>query len=164
MSATVINWEALWEIPAGSRGIPRGCCDSCGLYIWSHGGLKIPGVRGFYCSVPCLECGLFGSGKCRWCGERLESGAAKFCSGSHRKQSNETRFGDGTRLLVFLLAKHPRLYQRLLGRGDAFCLTCNDPLDGKRDGAQFCDDRCRKRCSAKSSTSARSGINAETGQ
>ncbi len=157
-------WKALNEVPPGESGFPRGNCESCSLYIWSDGALKIPGVRGFYCSVLCLECSLFGSSKCRWCGERLGRGAQKFCCESHRKQSNETRFGDGTRLLNFLSAKHPKLYQRLVGQGDAFCLTCNDSLDGKRDGARFCDDRCRKRYLATSSTLPRSGINAESPQ
>ena len=159
MSKVHVDWSVLREIPPGSRGSPRGYCDSCGLYIWSDGGLKIPGVRGFYCSALCLECSLFGPGKCRWCGDKLESSAAKFCCESHRKQSNETRFGDGTRLLGFLSAKHPKLYQRLVSRGDAFCLTCNDPLDGKRDGARFCDDRCKVRYWRKSENSAESGNN-----
>jgi hypothetical protein len=162
MSATVINWEALREIPAGSRGSPRGYCESCRLYIWSDGGLKVPGVRGYYCTVVCLECQLFGSGKCRWCGDKLDSGAQKFCSESHRKQSNETRFGNGTRLLAFLARKQPGAYHRLTHRGDAFCLGCGDPLGDKRSGAQFCDDKCRKRYCGTSPTSPKTGINAET--
>ena len=162
MSATVINWSALREIPAGSRGSPRGYCESCRLYIWSDGGLKIPGVRGFYCTVVCLECHLFGSGKCRWCGDKLDSGAQKFCSESHRKQSNETRFGDGTRLLGFLARKQPGAYHLLVHRGDAFCLTCNDPLDGRRDGARFCNDRCKIRYWRKSENSSKSGNNRNT--
>ena len=163
-----MNWTALKEVPTGEHGFPRGNCESCGIYIWSEGAYKITGNKGYFCTILCFECHLFGNGKCRWCGDKLGSGAHKFCCESHRKQSNETRFGDGSRLLSFLSAKHPKLYQRLVSQGDALCLTCNDPLDGKRNGARFCDDRCRKRylatSLATSPTLPKTGINAETPQ
>jgi len=159
-----MNWKALKEVPPGQPGFPRGTCESCGLSIWSEGAYKITGIKGYFCSVLCFECHLFGNGKCRLCGEKLGSGAQKFCSESHRKQSNETRFGDGVRLLSLLSAKHPKLYQRLVSREDSLCLTCNDSLDSKRNGARFCDDRCRKRYLATSPTLPKTGINAETPQ
>ena len=164
MSKVDVDWNAIREIPEGERGTPRGFCESCSLYIWSDGALKIPGVRGRFCSILCVECQLFGSGICRWCGEKLDSGGQKFCSQAHGKKSNETKFGDGTRLLGFLARNYPGLHHRLTHRGDDFCLGCGDPLGDKRSGAKFCDDRCRKRYCGSSPTSPKSGFIAETPQ
>lgn len=161
METVCVDWSALREIPPGEYGQPRGYCEDCGLYIWSDGALKVPGIRGLLCSVLCFECTLFGFGRCRWCGEKL-SGAGKFCSESHRKQSNETRFGDGTRLLNYLARRHPGLHRRLFGQGQAACLACGDPLNSKRADARFCSDRCKKAYQRKSATSSKSGNSRDT--
>ena len=162
MSKVDVNWNAIREIPEGERGTPRGFCESCSSYIWSDGALKIPGVRGRFCSILCVEVQLFGPGRCRWCGEKLDSGGQKFCCESHRKQSNETRFGDGTRLLNYLAQRHPGLHRRLLSQGQAVCLTCDDPLNSKRADARFCSDRCKKSYQRKSATSSKSGNSRDT--
>jgi len=137
-----MNWTALKEVPPGQHGFPRGTCESCGLGIWSEGAYKITGIKGYFCTILCFECHLFGSGKCRWCGEKLGSGAQKFCSESHRKQSNETLFGNGTRLLNYLARHHPALYRQLTAKG---CEQCGYPLTDKREGASFCSNRCTLR-------------------
>lgn len=154
VGAVRIDWSALREVPPGHRGAPRGHCEGCGLYIWSEGGLKIPGVRGLFCSVLCLECGLFGPGGCRWCGAGL-AGAGRFCSGPHRTRSSETRFGNGRRLLNFLSRLHPGPYRRLIGREERVtgpCQNCGGPLGGKNEGARFCSPACRQRSWRKSET------------
>ncbi len=140
-----VDWSALREIPPGSHGTPRGYCESCGLFVWSDGALKIPGVRGLFCSVLCLECTLFGPGRCRWCSASLGSTTKKFCDGHCQKQSNRTRFGGGDRLLNFLGHQYPALYEQLIGRRGHVCLNCNGPLDGKNAGAKFCSVACKMR-------------------
>lgn len=161
MSRVNVEWSALREIPPGEHGTPRGFCESCSLYIWSDGALKVAGIRGLFCCVLCFECELFGSGKCRWCGEKLK-GAGKFCGDACRKKSEPVKFGDGTRLLNFISRWHPGLHRRLLGQGQAACLTCDDPLNSKRADARFCSDRCKKAYQRKSATSSKSGNSRDT--
>ena len=155
-----MNWKALLEVPPGERGFPRGTCKSCSLYIWSEGAHQIPKLAGYFCTIVCIECELFGNGNCRWCGYKVGS-SKKFCNETCRTQSNQTRFGDGTRLLNYLARYHPALFRQLTAKG---CEHCGDPLNGRRDGSRFCNDRCRKRYLATSSTLEKSGINAETHQ
>ena len=160
-----VEWAVLREIPPGSHGTPRGYCESCGLYIWSDGALKIPGVRGLFCSVPCFECSLFGPGKCRWCSASLGSTAKKFCDAHCHRQSQGVRFGDGTRLLKFLSHQHPRLYGELVGKRGHACLNCDHSLEGKPSDTKFCSDACRKkfhRCTM-SGKSQKSGLYPDTG-
>ena len=139
----VVDWSALRQELPGSEGIPRGYCESCRLFLWSDGGLKVPGLRGVYCCVLCLECELFGPGRCRWCSAPLESTAKKHCDAHCRKQSDRTRFGDGTRLLKFLSHRHPRLYEELVGKRGHACLCCEISLQGKRSDSTFCSHQCQ---------------------
>lgn len=155
-----MNWTALKEVPPGEHGFPRGNCESCGLYVWSEGAYKITGIKGYFCTILCFECHLFGNGKCRLCGTKLDS-AKKWCTDSCRNQSSSIKFGDGTRLLNYLARYHPTTYRQLTAKG---CEQCGDPINGKRDGSRFCNDRCRKRYLATSPTLAISGNNAETHQ
>src|SRR3989442_14288041 len=61
------------HVPAGVKGHPRGCCQGCGLFIWSEGGLRIPGIRGIFCTkLECVETALFGGEHCRWCGAEMD--------------------------------------------------------------------------------------------
>ena len=138
----VVDWEPLRVIPPGEPGLPRGFCESCALYIWVEGGYKIPGVRGLFCSVLCFECSLFGLGKCRWCGEKLE-GAGKFCGDACRKKSEPAKFGDGARLLNFLSYARPGIYRRLTGENGTVCLGCRATLTDKRKDANFCSMQCK---------------------
>jgi len=161
MPRVQVDWKELREIPPGSHGTPRGYCEGCGLYVWSEGGLKVPGVRGLFCSVLCFECELFGAGRCRWCGEKLK-GVGKFCGDACRKKSEPVKFGDGTRLLNFLSRRHPSLYQRLIGQNAGVCLNCSGPLAEKNEGAKFCSPGCKQRFWRKSGNSRKSGKNRNT--
>ncbi len=136
-----MNFESLKEVPPGEHGKNRGTCESCSLYIWSEGGYRIPNRKGYFCTILCAECELFGNGNCRWCGTKLDS-AKKWCNDNCRSQSNQTRFGDGTRLLNYLARYHPVLYRQLTAKG---CEQCGDPLTDKREGASFCSNRCTLR-------------------
>jgi hypothetical protein len=44
-----MNLEILKRIPAGTEGLPRGACESCGLYLWSEGRYRVPGMKGLVC-------------------------------------------------------------------------------------------------------------------
>jgi len=147
-----MNWTALGDIPPGESGFPRGNCESCSLYIWSDGSYKIPDRKGLYCTILCIECGLFGNGNCRWCGFVVGS-AKKFCNEMCRTQSNSTKFGNGTRLLNYLARYHPALYQTLTAKG---CKSCGDPMTDKREGASFCTNRCKVAFHRKSGNNGKS--------
>ena len=155
-----MNWTALKEVPPGEHGFSRGICESCSLYIWSEGAYQIPKHAGYYCTVLCIECGLFGHSKCRWCGYKTGS-SKKFCNETCRTQSNQTKFGDGTRLLNYLARYHPVLYRQLTAKG---CQNCDDPLSDKRKGASFCTNRCKVAFHRKSGNNSISVINRNTAQ
>ena len=112
----LVDWSALRQDLPGQYGVPRGSCESCRIFLWSDGALKIPSLKGVYCSILCAECELFRSGRCRWCAAPLESTAKKWCDDHCRRQSDRVRFGDGARLLKFLSNRHPRLYEELVGK------------------------------------------------
>ncbi len=155
-----MNWTALLEVPPGQPGSPRGNCESCGLYIWSDGSYKIPDRKGHYCTISCIECELFGHGKCRWCGYKVGS-AKKFCNETCRNQSNQAKFGDGTRLLNYLARHNPSFYRHLTA---STCKNCDDPLSDKRKGASFCTNRCKVAFHRKSGTNGKSRNNRNTAQ
>ncbi len=138
-----VDWSALRQELPGSEGIPRGYCEGCRLFLWSDGGLNVPGLRGIYCSILCVECELFGPGRCRWCAAPLGSSARKFCDDHCRRQSDRVKFGDGTRLLKFLSHRHPRLYEELVGKRGHACLCCEISLQGKRSDSTFCSHQCQ---------------------
>jgi predicted nucleic acid-binding Zn ribbon protein len=158
---TQVKWDALLEGSPGESGTPRGYCEGCGLHIWSNGAYKIPRLKGRFCSILCLECELFGPGKCRWCGEKLNA-SAKFCGEACRKRSEQGKFGDGTRLLEFLARWHPNLYQHLIGNGSNVCLRCGAALAGKRNDARFCSESCSKAYRRTSRKSPKSGNSTDT--
>ena len=161
----VIDWSALRQELPGRDGVPRGSCESCRIFLWSDGALRVPGLRGIYCSILCVECELFGPGRCRWCAASLGSTAKKFCDGHCHRQSQGVRFGDGTRLLKFLSHQHPRLYGELVGKRGHACLSCDHSLEGKPSDTKFCSDACRKkfhRCTM-SGKSQKSGLYPDTG-
>ncbi len=139
----VIDWSTLRQQLPGQYGTPRGYCEGCRLYLWSDGGLKVPGLRGIYCSILCVECELFGPGRCRWCAAPLGSTAKKFCGGHCHRQSQGVRFGDGARLLKFLSNRHPRLYEELVGKRGHICLDCGISLEEKRSDSKFCSHQCQ---------------------
>ena len=121
----------------------EGSCDACGLPLRIRGSFRVPGAPGKFCSVGCIECGLFsGHGLCRWCGDELDSNRGFFCSERCRKQSDGVRFGDGTRLLNFLERYEPDLFRKIAG--PTGCLNCEGSLADRRAGSLYCGDACRK--------------------
>lgn len=137
-SRTAIDWSPLIV------SNPAGSCQACGLPAWATDNLyKIPNLQGRYCSIPCVECALFGPGRCRWCGKNLDGRAdRRFCDESCARRSASARFGDGTRLRNYILRAFPSL---CLGLAVRRCAHCSAPLAGKRCDSEYCDDRCRKR-------------------
>jgi predicted nucleic acid-binding Zn ribbon protein len=127
-----------------------GVCSLCGLPGDLGGLMSIPGVPGHYCSVGCVEYRLFGPGKCRWCGFRLDSSQSSFCSDQCRFQNEAARFGSGMRFARWLSRHEPRLFADLVGKEiptGIVCLECGDNLEGKRHDSRFCSSKCRKRFS-----------------
>ena len=155
-----MNLEALKVVPPGEHGFPRGTCESCSLYIWSEGAYQIPKRGGYFCTILCVECELFGNGNCRWCGRKLDT-AKKFCTDNCRTQSNSTKFGDGTRLLNYLARYHPATYRELSAKS---CENCGDPMTDKREDASFCTSRCKVAFHRKSGNSGKSGNSRNTPQ
>ena len=157
----VVEWEPIRVIPPGEPGVPRGFCQSCALYIWAEGGYKIPGVRGIFCSIACVESQLFGFGHCRWCGDPLQrSTGQRFCSDVCRKKPLPKTFGGGSQLLTYLSNRHPSVYGRVMsGRGVGSCVNCNGRIQGKRNGSKYCSNACKAAYSRKSGTTGKAGNN-----
>lgn len=126
----------------------EGACDVCGLPGHLGGLMSVPGVPGYFCCVECVECRLFGPGRCRWCGFALEPDQSAFCSEKCRTSNETSPFGSGKRLAMWLSRHEPRLFADLVGKeippGIA-CLECGDSLDGKRRDTRFCSSNCQKR-------------------
>ena len=126
----------------------EGACALCGLPGHLGGLMSMPGVPGYFCCIECVECRLFGPGRCRWCGFRLDPDQSAFCCDQCRAQNETSRFGSGKRFALWLSRHEPRLFAELTGKeiptGIA-CLECGDSLDGKRKDSRFCCSKCRKR-------------------
>src|SRR5260370_4896045 len=89
-----LQWSAL------DFGTATGVCESCGLPALSAANhYKVPPARGWFCSIRCVECVLFGPHRCRWCGKKLNASAQRFCDDACRHKSDSVPFGDGTRTL-----------------------------------------------------------------
>lgn len=120
-------------------------CAACGLPGWAATTFyKIPGVAGRFHNIVCIECSLFGPGRCRWCGEKLgDHGSQRFHSETCRRASATVPFGNGVRVLEYLRRHHPGMLPQLSLPGS--CLNCGGPLVGRRTDSRYCSDRCRKR-------------------
>jgi hypothetical protein len=127
--------ELLRCLPAGVEGTPRGHCDACGTFIWSDGGYRVPGLKGIFCSLFCIECAI---------AER--AGQTKTIPG--------VPVGNGARLLAYLKTASPELYRRILGEKahGHFCRNPKCPngengmpatLDHLRAGTLFCSSACK---------------------
>ena len=97
-------------------------------YLWpasleGKGGYRLPGLKGLFCSLVCIECGI----------------AEKT---GQKKRSFGAPIGSGSRLLLYLKTAAPGIYAQLAQGGQAFdpkrCLECGTPLNGKRADAAFC--------------------------
>ncbi len=105
-------------VPSGVEGHPRGQCDGCGDYIWSQGGLRVPGIAGIHCSIACIETSLFGTDRCRWCGSDMDKPytsvdsrlCTEGCSANYYAQVREDKtaaLGTGKRFLIWLQTHQP---------------------------------------------------------
>lgn len=154
--------------PPGTEGQPRGSCEGCSLPIWSEGDYRMPGVRGLFCRISCVETVLFGTGRCRWCGWKMDgpytSVDSRLCSSdcsenyyAHVLGSRTAALGTGRRLLVWLQSNQPETYRRLLGEIPPKGRLCQNPnckrgergrpasLAHLRQGSRFCSEECRDR-------------------
>ena len=126
----------------------EGACDACGLPGHLGGLMSVPGLPGYFCCVECVECRLFGPGRCRWCGFALEPDQSAFCSEKCRTSNETSPFGSGKRFAMWLSRHEPRLFADLVGKeippGIA-CLQCGDSLNGKRRDSLFCCSNCQQR-------------------
>lgn len=118
--------ERFKVVPEGAEGFPRGSCAGCGKYIWSDGGLSIPKLPGLHCSVACIESHLFGTERCRWCGEEMEKPYttvdSRLCPGTcsenyyaHVVGDRTAVLGTGVRFMRWLQRTSPGTYRELVG-------------------------------------------------
>lgn len=132
MSATIATHQdalaPLRVISPAKQGEHCGPCASCGLYLWSEGGYRLPGLQGLFCSLACIECGI-----------TQKTGQTKKIPGA--------LLGTGARLLAYLKTAAPEVYARLsIAKREARrCLECGVTLAGKRADSRFCSDTHRKR-------------------
>ena len=87
---------------------------------------RIPGLKGLYCSIGCVEALLFGEQHCRWCGRDMDKPyneiGSRLCSRNCELNYKAHVFGDrsaalgsGRRLLLWLQREQPAAYRRLAG-------------------------------------------------
>jgi len=135
MSKTVIS-NFVVETPHAST------CASCTLPGREVKLMRLPDLPGLFCSVLCAEMAIAERG-CNWCGAKLEKahGNQKFCSDGCKDKGEEARYGDGARLVAWLMKHAPGLLCQITEGGR--CLHCGASLAGKRQGAKFCDGTCR---------------------
>ena len=156
------DWSAIRYVPT------NGTCGTCSLPISALSladnepiAYEIPTIRGWYHSILCIECRLFGPSphSCRWCGREIIGPAnQRCCDDSCTRQSNETPFGNGKRLLNYLLIKFPNLRKALFRKApekrlDPTCRRCGGlKPPGTRADAAFCSASCKKQFQRESTT------------
>jgi hypothetical protein len=94
-----MNLEMLRHVPAGTAGYSRGSCEGCGLHLWSDGGYRGPGLKGLFCSLLRIECGV----------------ADKT---GQKKRIADVPVGSGSRLLLYLKSAAPEIYAHLVQDGE----------------------------------------------
>jgi hypothetical protein len=166
LAATTDSFEMLRHIPAGIVGSARGNCEGCGMFVWSEGGYRVPGLPGIHCSVKCIETVLFGQERCRWCGRKMDKPHSaidsRLCSRdcsekyyAHVLGDKTARLGSGKRFLLWLQENRAAVYRQLLGQGTPESGYCQNPQcpngEGGQPGslalmradAQYCNTACR---------------------
>ena len=144
----------------------EGTCDVCGLPMSVFGrGFKIPSVKGTFCSMACLETGLFGHQACRWCGAEMEKAYTSIdsrlcsygCSQNYYAQvlgNRKAELGSCRRLFAWLQRNRPAIHRELLKSKSVsdHCqnIACPNGEGGMpaslsclRAGAKFCSPACR---------------------
>jgi hypothetical protein len=113
---------------------PAGHCEACGLPPGDKA-YRLPGRVTWFCSIACIEAGLFGGRHCRWCGEGMEkpytSIDSRLCSKGCAANYRAHVLGDGTAILGF--GKRLRLW-----------LARNAPAHVELEGRRCANPRCRK--------------------
>ena len=61
----------------------EGACSVCGLPGHLGGLMNVPGVLGRFCCIECVECHLFGPGKCRYATKKISPVALTRGASSH---------------------------------------------------------------------------------
>jgi hypothetical protein len=124
----------------------EGSCCVCGFPGHVAGLMIIPGLPGHFCCIECVECSLFGPGRCRWCSFALAPTQSSFCCDYCRTSNESSPFGSGKRFALWLSRHEPRLFADLVGREvptGVACLQCGDGLHGKRLDSLFCNSTCQ---------------------
>lgn len=105
------------QLPS-ARETLEGNCDSCGLPLRVFGGYQIPGLRGKYCSVLCVEAELFGFERCNSCGREMEGKlkSRQYCDDHCQKNAEGIQFGNGDRLKNWLKKNAPAFYGAKFGK------------------------------------------------
>jgi hypothetical protein len=131
--ATTTNQAVLAPLPVvppGNEGENRGSCASCGLYLWSEGGYRVPGLQGLFCSLLCMGCAV---------ADRTR----------RTRKISGTPIGNGAGLLAYLKTEAPHVYASIAESIPTLrstrCLECGVSLDGKRSDSEFCSDAHSKR-------------------
>lgn len=167
MTTVKVNWDVLRATLSGEPGHHASECAGCGLWLWpgdrAH---RVPGLRGCFCSVECIETALFGQAHCRWCGAEMEKPytgiGSRLCSddceagyNAHVLGDRTARLGSGKRFLLWLQREQPDLYRRLIAAAQPESRFCQNPMcrrgeNGQpaslahlREGSRFCCDECR---------------------
>jgi len=66
------NWSALRDVFNVDSAHPTTECASCALRLYVGTPMfRVPGLRGAFCSIACVETKLFGWDSCRWCGTEI---------------------------------------------------------------------------------------------
>lgn len=100
-----------------------GDCGGCGLPLTGNA-MVVPGIAGLHCSVSCVETTLFSTGRCRWCGNKMDNAytsvdsrlCSEDCSQSyyaHVLGDRTAALGTGHRFLLWLQAHQPEIYAKL---------------------------------------------------
>jgi predicted nucleic acid-binding Zn ribbon protein len=167
MSIALVGWSILRLVPNGNVSQPRGTCEGCSQSLWSDGAYRVPGLRGLYCSITCIETLLFGQEHCRWCGAAMEKPyvgiGSRVCSeecgenyNAHVLGDRSAALGSGKRLLLWLQREQPDSYRKLIGQSVPSGRLCQNPdckrgesgqpasLAHLRKGSRFCSEECRK--------------------
>lgn len=161
---TKVNWNLLRATLSGELGQHCAECSGCGLWLWpGDRAYRVPGLRGWHCSVDCMETALFG---CRWCGSKMQGAytgiGSRLCSedcevnyNAHVLGDQTARLGTGKRLMLWLQRCQPDVFRRLIGAVPAQGRYCQNPnckrgeigqpasLDHLREGSRFCSPECR---------------------
>ena len=146
---------ALWTPHARN---PAGHCEACGLPLGDQA-YRLPGRVASFCSIACIEAGLFGGKHCRWCGEGMEKPytsidsrlCSKGCAANYRShilEDGTSILGSGKRLRLWL-ARNAPAHAELEGRRCANPRCRKDrkkypaTIDHLRAGTLFCSTTCK---------------------